>query len=253
LTDSVLANYVAAIVVAIASYSENRRDRLSQVKQFARFVLQKKICYGLEIQMRAALGLAAVMESDGAVAREQYGRMKRGEHNNLVLTSLTVDRVLGLLAATFGDDSAARNHLEDAMSRWEAKGLRLELAWVCFSFASLLLGSTSHSDRARGADLLNRSLALSQEMGLRLLHERAISLRDRVLPLARRTASFGGLSEREVEVLTLLAAGKTDRAIADALSISVRTVSNHVSSILAKTGTANRTEVAAYALRHGIR
>jgi DNA-binding NarL/FixJ family response regulator len=60
------------------------------------------------------------------------------------------------------------------------------------------------------------------------------------------------LTEREVDVIRLLAAGKTDRVIANRLSISARTVSKHVSNILGKTATANRTEAATYALRHGL-
>ena len=60
------------------------------------------------------------------------------------------------------------------------------------------------------------------------------------------------LSQREVEVLRLLAAGQSNREIADALCISLNTVATHVRNILAKTGAANRTEAAAYALRHGL-
>jgi DNA-binding NarL/FixJ family response regulator len=61
------------------------------------------------------------------------------------------------------------------------------------------------------------------------------------------------LSQREVEVLRLVATGKSNREIADALYISLNTVATHVRNILTKTGTANRTEAAAYALRQGLR
>ncbi len=61
-----------------------------------------------------------------------------------------------------------------------------------------------------------------------------------------------GLSHREVEVLQLIAAGKTDREIAGELVISSRTVNNHVRSILNKTAVANRTEAATYAAREGL-
>jgi DNA-binding NarL/FixJ family response regulator len=60
------------------------------------------------------------------------------------------------------------------------------------------------------------------------------------------------LSQREVEVLRLLAAGKSNREIADTLYISPSTVASHVRHILTKTGCTNRTEAAAYALRHGL-
>ena len=55
------------------------------------------------------------------------------------------------------------------------------------------------------------------------------------------------LSERELEVLRLLAAGRSNQQIADELVISLNTVQRHVSNILAKTGAVNRTEAAGYA------
>jgi class 3 adenylate cyclase len=60
------------------------------------------------------------------------------------------------------------------------------------------------------------------------------------------------LSAREVEVLALVAAGKSNQAIADELVISLNTVARHVSNIFAKTGAANRAEAAAFAARHGL-
>jgi DNA-binding CsgD family transcriptional regulator/pimeloyl-ACP methyl ester carboxylesterase len=63
---------------------------------------------------------------------------------------------------------------------------------------------------------------------------------------------MNGLSAREIEVLRLVAAGKSNPQIAEALVISLNTVQRHVSNILAKTGLANRTEAASYATRHGL-
>jgi DNA-binding NarL/FixJ family response regulator len=59
-----------------------------------------------------------------------------------------------------------------------------------------------------------------------------------------------GLSPREVEVLRLVAAGWTNRAIASALFLSERTVQVHVRNILTKTRTENRTMAAAFARDH---
>ena len=61
-----------------------------------------------------------------------------------------------------------------------------------------------------------------------------------------------GLSTREIEVLRLVAAGRSNQQIADELVISVNTVNRHVSNIYAKTGSANRAEAATYAARNGI-
>ncbi len=61
-----------------------------------------------------------------------------------------------------------------------------------------------------------------------------------------------GLSEREADVLRLLARGSTNREIAAALFISEKTVANHLTSIYTKTGVDNRVGAAAFALRAGL-
>ena len=60
------------------------------------------------------------------------------------------------------------------------------------------------------------------------------------------------LSERELEVLRLIAEGLTNQEIADRLVISERTARNHVGNILSKLHLANRTQAALYAIRQGI-
>jgi DNA-binding NarL/FixJ family response regulator len=72
--------------------------------------------------------------------------------------------------------------------------------------------------------------------------------------LARLAGGFrpGDLSPRESEVLTLVAAGKTNRAIATELFISEKTVARHVSNILTKLGLSSRAEATAYAFKHGL-
>ena len=61
-----------------------------------------------------------------------------------------------------------------------------------------------------------------------------------------------GLTAREAEVLRLIAAGRSNRGIADELFITPNTVANHVKNILSKTDSTNRTEAAAFAVEHGL-
>jgi DNA-binding NarL/FixJ family response regulator len=63
----------------------------------------------------------------------------------------------------------------------------------------------------------------------------------------------GGLSARELEVIRLLAAGKSNRAIAAELFISEGTVARHVSNIFTKLGVSTRAAATAYAYEHGLR
>jgi NarL family two-component system response regulator LiaR len=60
------------------------------------------------------------------------------------------------------------------------------------------------------------------------------------------------LSEREVEVLKLVAKGHSNQMIAEQLIISPKTAKTHVSNILSKLGLASRTQAAVYALKAGL-
>jgi DNA-binding NarL/FixJ family response regulator len=71
-------------------------------------------------------------------------------------------------------------------------------------------------------------------------------------PRARETARSGELTVRETEILGLVAAGRSNAEIARQLFISAKTVSVHVSNILAKLGAGGRTEAAAIARRDGL-
>lgn len=82
----------------------------------------------------------------------------------------------------------------------------------------------------------------------------ASTLREDV-PTATPATEVGGatkLSPRELEVLRLLADGRSNREIADALFVSPRTVSTHVTNIFAKLGVATRAAATAHAVRHGL-
>ena len=72
--------------------------------------------------------------------------------------------------------------------------------------------------------------------------------------LSRRTgaAAAGGLTARELEVLRLVAVGKTNRAIADELVISDKTVARHVSNIFTKLGVPSRSAATAYGYGHNL-
>jgi DNA-binding NarL/FixJ family response regulator len=63
--------------------------------------------------------------------------------------------------------------------------------------------------------------------------------------------SSGILSERELQIVELVAAGLTNQEIAEKLEISKRTVDNHISNILTKTATGNRVALVRWALQWG--
>ena len=97
---------------------------------------------------------------------------------------------------------------------------------------------------------VGRSLSWDQVLG----EMQRLAATDTDAPTTQRTEPdiSHGLTRREQEVLRLLAEGHTNRAIAAALSISERTVENHVLHILTKLQLESRTSAATYAVRHGL-
>ena len=93
-------------------------------------------------------------------------------------------------------------------------------------------------------DVYRGELALKPSLALRVIRELG---RPSSLPPAEEP-----LTDREVEVLQLVAQGLSNQEIGDRLKISERTVRSHVSSILEKLHLANRTQAALYALREGL-
>jgi NarL family two-component system response regulator LiaR len=69
---------------------------------------------------------------------------------------------------------------------------------------------------------------------------------------ARKPEAGAQLTDREREVLRLLADGRSNKEIARSLVVSERTVKGHVSNILGKLGLQDRTQAALYAVRHGL-
>jgi len=96
-----------------------------------------------------------------------------------------------------------------------------------------------------------KGLRIATELGMPPLQQRIETL---ILGMGEAPASAypDGLIQREVEVLILVATGKTDREIGEELVITTRTASTHVGNILNKIGAANRTEAATYAASHGL-
>jgi ATP/maltotriose-dependent transcriptional regulator MalT len=83
-------------------------------------------------------------------------------------------------------------------------------------------------------------------------HEVAAAFREKAAISAQKPQSTHGLSVRELEVLRLLVAGRSNAEMAERLFISRRTATTHVSHIYAKLGVASRAEAIALAHRHGL-
>jgi ATP/maltotriose-dependent transcriptional regulator MalT len=150
-----------------------------------------------------------------------------------------------------------------AAAAWGRLAQPYRVAYAGFRQAEALLAAGG--DRAAAAAVLARAAELTGRLGARPLEGEVKALAQRarldLAPHAAATAPAAGpatpaeqlgLTPREAEVLALVAAGRSNRQIAQALFISPKTVSVHVSNILAKLGVAGRVEAAAVAHRLGL-
>ena len=148
-----------------------------------------------------------------------------------------------------------------AADAWDRIARPFEAAYARYRRAEALLAEGGR--RGEAADDLRAAAAVAAGLGAApLLREiEALATRSRI-GLDDRAASAGAgkdagspapaLTRRETEVLALLAEGRTNRQIADALFISESTAGVHVSNILGKLGVTGRTEAAAVAFRSGL-
>jgi DNA-binding CsgD family transcriptional regulator len=101
-----------------------------------------------------------------------------------------------------------------------------------------------------GVDSLDADEAMRE--GVELPIERLIADASIIVAASEGGAVPVGFTKREWDVLRLIAEGRSDREIADRLSISARTVGGHVTNLLGKLGVDSRTAAAAFAIREGL-
>lgn len=191
-------------------------------------------CARLGDQDRAALLYRALLP---------YERQTANHPTAICLGS--VASYLGLLAQLAGDEAAARRHFAAGIEHNRAMKAWPALARTQFWLARMLAGSRAENGRDEGRQLLAEVEQLAGRLSM-------AGLTAEIDGLAQDAAGDypDGLTQREVEVLQLLAIGRSNKDISMVLAISLSTVATHVRSILGKTGCANRTEAAAYANRH---
>jgi DNA-binding CsgD family transcriptional regulator len=184
--------------------------------------------------MLAAGDLAAARDGSGELASLAEG------HEQGALGALAA-HARGAVELAEGDPGAALNSLRRAAELWHGLEAPYEVARVreLVGLACRALG-----DEDTAALELASSRAAYMELG-------ASPDLARIGPLERRAPGEAeGLTERELEVLRLVAAGETNKAIAAALVVSERTVDRHVSNIFAKLGVSSRAAATAYAYEH---
>jgi DNA-binding CsgD family transcriptional regulator len=203
--------------------------------------------------------LAEVCEcvGDRTHASALYALLAPWSGRNVVAGSVVVcygpaDRFLGMLCSVLGRWDDAERHFVAAVDMNTRQGATPWLAHTQYRYAGMLLERAQAGDHERARALMESALRLAKDLGMRSLQDRLVRLEQQFRPPTHAASYPAGLSRREAQVLCMIAAGKSNRQIADAIFRSPNTVANHVRSILAKVGAANRTEAATFAARQGL-
>ena len=155
---------------------------------------------------------------------------------------------LAMLACTANRPDIAREHFDNAVTHNRAMRAWPYLARTLYRYGVFLLARSTDSERRMGSQQLREAEGLAR----RLEMSRLVVEINSVLHVREGVGFPDELTAREVEVLRLLAIGRTNKDVSLVLDISLNTVATHVRSILNKTQCANRTEAATYAIRNGL-
>jgi DNA-binding CsgD family transcriptional regulator len=201
------------------------------------------------------LSVVASRLGDAAAADELYEELLPYKGRNMILSEGVTcvgasDRYLAALAATCRRWEMAQRHFEDALALDSRTGGRPWAALTQFEYGCMLLARRGTGDRKRAAELLEAAHATARELGMAGLQARIERLLASHKALGANAPA--GLTPREVEVLRLLASGRSNKEISEALVLSLRTTARHVTNIYGKIGAHNRADAASYAIRQGI-
>ena len=178
---------------------------------------------------------------------EVVGEAANGEEALRMARDLSPDVVLMDLVMPVMDGISATGAIRSELPDVEVIALTSVLEDASVTGA-VKAGAIGYLMKDTEAEELGRAIKAAAEGRVYLAPEAAARLMREV----RTPESPETLTERETEVLQLLARGKANKQIATSLYVTEKTVKAHVSSILAKLGVQSRTQAALYAVRAGL-
>jgi NarL family two-component system response regulator LiaR len=196
--------------------------------------------HGASGYLKAQLDISVVAEAESG---EEAVRLAREHVPDVVLMDLVMPGMDGVEATRQVKDVSPRTQIIVLTSYHQDEHI----------FPALQAGAISYLLKDVKASELVEAIRKASK-GEATLHPRVASRLIKQFSRGEpdRSNLFTELTEREIEVLTLIARGFTNQKIADELVISIGTVKGHVSNILSKLHLADRTQAAVYAWQEGI-
>ena len=165
-----------AVAIALAARLSGTGERLGLADLASEAVLASPYATNsVTIAATCARAMVAVFKDDGSKTVDYRDVLQPHSGTILADSVVSVDRVLGLLSKTTGDWNQATGHFEDALAFCRKAGYRPELAWTCCDYADTILQRNGEGDRAKAIALLEESLSISSELGMKPLMRRVVS------------------------------------------------------------------------------
>lgn len=223
----------------------------------------------LRDELEALLGAlpAGAFPSAEAYTHLALFALASGEHERLIMLhprllsfrgqfhDALIDRLLGAIDVARGNWAVAQAALASAEACARRENLRWELAQTRVTQADLELARGGPESALRARSCLAEAIQIVAAYGNEA-EEKRLRARLRDLPpqpgAKPSQPAPAGLSRRELDVLRLIAQGRSNREIAKVLALSEKTIANHVTMIFNKIGVENRAGAAAFAVREDV-
>lgn len=221
------------------------QGRLDDAAGAVRRLVNEEQLPGQRAQVLAATVEVMLAVDDVVVARAVADELSQlAERHDVPLLRAMSGWAVGAVSLAEGDPRGAVAALHRARSAWEELQAPYEAARVQVTLASACR-QLGDADTARMEEEVAREVFV--QVGARPDVVRLDEQTQR-----RKPDAAAGLTAREVEVLRLVAAGRTNREVADQLFISEKTVARHISNIFTRLGLSNRASATAYAYEHDL-